>query len=164
MVSSYLDADAIADPELAKLWREAKRTMSALETFLDAHTPEAVDAGEPEGVVFVQYTALLCDSVPDIFAEDSGTVLSLDEFGLAGLTSVHSGTVRLNLEGGRFSSDPELYIQGDFDFAELKRWLRELSPHVATHIRQHLSFEVTATGERVTVAFVAGGTDSLISS
>src|ERR1035438_7094758 len=74
MVSSYLSADAITDPELARLWREAKGAMSALEAFLDTHAAEEVDGGEPEGAVFVHYTALLCDSVPNLLSEESVAV------------------------------------------------------------------------------------------
>ena len=141
-IASYLSADAIADPELAERWRAARTALQAVETYLDEHADADEQAAAPSpitGPVTVRYESLLCDTAPAIFTEAEA-----DEHGYRKLRSPAGGDLRLNLNGGRFGSDPEIYIQGGFDGAELIGLLRELTPHTAGHIQQSVRFTCTA--------------------
>lgn len=154
-VQCHTSADRIADPQLAKLWREAKVALTALNNFLEQHAAAEEEATPSKltGQVSVSHEQILCDEPPAMFdgAPD-------DEYGCAQLTSVSGGTLRLNLNGGRFGSDPEVYVEGAFDAAELTGWLCELAPCVAGHISQTVRIK-DATGELRYVRFRNGAVE-----
>jgi hypothetical protein len=156
MIESYLSADKIADPELAQLWRGAQEALAKVSAFLDER-----DTAEPElderplsGVATIAYEQILCDTAPAMF-EGAPT----DEYGYFRLTSAQGGTFRLNVKGGRFGSDPQVYIKGAFDAAELFDWLRHLEPAAAAHIAQTVTI-TDAGGSSYYVTF-AGGRSNL---
>lgn len=155
-IQHYLSSDRIADPELAKLWQDAAAALSAVSSYLEEHTTEG-DAGDDEeslaGLVSVSYEQILCDEPPAMF-DGKPT----DEYDYAQIVSPNGGTLRLNLSGGRWGSDPEVYVKGSFEAPELLGLLRELAPSVATHISQSVRIDDDA-GERWYASFRNGSVE-----
>lgn len=136
MISDYLDADQIADPKLAELWRAAHDSLAAVSAYLEAHTVSEREPAKPTGIVSVDYCKLLCDSSPDVFVNAERDANDYPQ-----LTSVHGGTLRLNEEAGRFGHNPEVYIRGSFGIEELFDWMRKIEPHVANHVHQSVGYD-----------------------
>jgi len=131
-----LSAERIADPELARLWAEAKTALDGVDSYLEAHRPVEEDGpvSALSGPVSVSHTQILCDRTPAPFKG----VRKKDAYGYRQIDCTQGGSLRLNMQGGRFGNDPEVYVKGDFDAAELLGYLREIGPASAAHIGQSL--------------------------
>jgi hypothetical protein len=158
MITGYASAEQIADPELAKLWREAAEAFAAVEGFLAAHTPEVEDEvvapSSLKGPLKVRHAEILCETMPSLFEG-----APLDKYESMKVEAKDGdGNLRFNLSGGRFGDTPQFYISGHFGSDELVGFLRAVAPHVATRIGQSIEFTDTAEHEHHILFTTSGAT------
>jgi hypothetical protein len=156
MITRYLDADSIEDPKLAELWRAAKAQLIEIESYLNIDGSNDADDEPPSESFFAGAVVdcdgrVLCDTKPAVFDR-----APKDAYGQARFVSDHGGNIVL-LEGVGFSGrDFEVNFNHEVETSLVIEVLRDIAPHAATHIPQHVNIDGIYVGLRDQAWFVNG--------